>query len=473
MLPAPRTPSSIRRDVTRAFLIAALVQATATACDSPTDPKDKRQLLVPDASLTVGVSNLSASVISWSEIDVSWSTSPSVNGYQLFRSTSGPATGYSMITTTGARVGTYADIGLNGSTQYCYRVSSFKTAGKNTTYSALSAATCATTLPTPVAAPSEVNATPQPVYAIQVTWKDNSTNEAGFHVERAPTTNGPWAQGVDVPANATSASLGAAPEQQTCFRVIAYMSGGSSLPSAPDCTARPAGPTGLSATALDAASITLNWTDNSAVEDGYRVYRVGNVCCFVEIATLPPNTVTYRDVGVSPDISYTYGVQALKDGGYSAGSNEATAVIPTTIPAAPTGIWATNTNIDYGWIYFDIGWSDNSSNEAGFRVEYSSDGVSDWRYYDATAANVASLHYEYMSDYPQDGCFRVIAFNALGDSNPSDFSCASSNVGYAVGGGNTINSPTSPVTRRAPSKDPGLRKRAPQTRATGRIPTSR
>jgi len=105
-------------------------------------------------------SGIAASPVSSSEIDLSWGNSPSASGYQVFRSANGATGSYSLIASTAATVTSYANSGLTGSTQYCYEIRSFKTAGKNTTYSAYSAAVCATTLAPPVEAPSGVHVIP-------------------------------------------------------------------------------------------------------------------------------------------------------------------------------------------------------------------------------------------------------------------------------------------------------------------------
>lgn len=417
--------SSIRRNLARVAFLAALFHLVATACDptAPEDPNDKNNL-VPGVSLTTSVSSLTASAVSWREIDLSWPTSPSVSAYQIFRSTTGASGAYTQISTVSTITSRYGDVGLMGSTQYCYEVRSFKYTGKTISYSAFSSPACATTLPPPISPPSEIEAIPQG-YTILVKWRDNSNNEDGFRVE------GPEGS-VTVPANTTSTYYGGynLTEQPSCFRIYAF-NAEASIPSiTTDCTTMLAAPTNLSATALSAQSITLTWTDNSAFEDGYKVYRSGNNAGFTEIATLPPNTVTYRDVGVQADVSYAYHVQAVKDGGYSDKSLDAIGVIPTTVPAAPS-----NTEAAYSYDVISeyppypflatihIYWSDNSTNEAGFRIETSADGVSGWLPYRNIAANASHFEETFQSGGNEGGCFRVIAFNGLGDSSPSNAYC--------------------------------------------------
>ena len=419
---------SIQQRAIRTVLFAVLLQGLVTACDvtAPVDPRSSTALAPADASLTVSASGLSATVVSWSEIDISWASNPSASGFQVFRSTNGAAGSYVLIATPGATARSYANTGLTGSTQYCYEVRSFKTAGKNTNYSAYSGPVCATTLAPPVVAPSETDAVPEGS-GVRVKWKDNSADEDGFRIERSNAATGPWTAAGTAPANATSAFLYALTEQLACFRVIAFNAIGPSLPSTPDCTTLPAAPTSLSAKALDLQSITLTWTDNSAVEDGYAITRFEQGGVESYITTLPPNTVSYRDASVRPDVAYTYRVLAMKDGGYSSGSNQATGVVATTAPNTPSWFQVAYylDSEGYGLNYLVFYWDDASANEEGFRVEYSPDGLSGWSQYLTTDANVNYTQQEFsvFGSPPPGGCYRVIAFNAVGASNPSTITC--------------------------------------------------
>jgi hypothetical protein len=424
---------SISQRAARSLLIAALVQGLASACDTTESvaPTDSRKMTVPDAvAYTVSASNLSANVVSWSEIDVSWATSPSASGYQIFLSTTGANGAYVLLTTTGANVKSYANTGLSGSTEYCYKVRSYKTAGKNTNYGAYAGPLCATTLPPPVVAPSEINAVPQGD-RIHITWTDNSSNEDGFHVEQAPALTGPWTTSVSMGPNLTSADVNVPAEQQVCFRVIAFNAAGPSLPSTPDCTTPPASPTNLVARVSTQTSIALAWSDNSAVEDGYKVSRMENGGVWTDIATLPANTVSYRDGSVRQDVSYTYQVQALKDGGFSGRSNAVTAMISTTPPNTPSYIAVSyyQDTEGYGWNYLTIWWG-ASTNADGYRVEYSPDGLGGWTSYGTTDANFnyIQLQFSVFGPPPPSGCYRVIAFNAAGESSPTTVTCSEPGV---------------------------------------------
>jgi hypothetical protein len=420
--------STMRRNTTPTLLLALLVQGFATACDlkSPVEPDTTRWVPPDHVSYALTLSGITASTVSWSQIEISWARTPSATGYELFRA-EGSTGSYTLLTSLEAPITSFSNGGLTGSTQYCYKIRATKNAGKSTTYSAFSSAACATTYPPPVVSPSETEAVPQGG-AILVRWRDNSANEDGFRIQRARTPNAPWGEWVEVnsaPANATSAFSYVVWNEQACFRVIGFNSLGSSLPSTPDCTTPPAPPSGLAATA-DAQGITLTWTDNSAFEDGYRIIRRDQSGVVLEIATLPANEQSYRDASPTPDVTYTYRVQATKDGGYTTGSNEAISVVATSAPGAPNDAygyfyWDYE---GYGWNYLIISWRDHSTNEEGFRIEYSLNGSTGWAEYATSPPNsYYSQAFDVFGPPPPPACYRVLAFNSAGTSIPSNVTC--------------------------------------------------
>src|SRR5439155_3013177 len=109
-------------------------------------------------------------------------------------------------------------------------------------------------------------------------------------------------------------------EQQVCYRVLAVNSYGDSDPSSATCTAIPATPTNLAASATNSA-VDLTWTDNSSVEDGFEVQRAADGAPWTVLANLPANTTSYHDATLRPDVAYSYFVRAKRDGGTSGGSN--------------------------------------------------------------------------------------------------------------------------------------------------------
>jgi hypothetical protein len=434
----PRVLSVMTAPASRLAPALASVMAWAIACggEFPHDAPRASASQIATASAT----SLRATAVSTSEIDLAWPQSPTpVSGWQVQRVTSA-AGAYALIASLAATATSYADAGLPASSAYCFRVRSWLTTRKGTSYSTYNGPACATTFTPPppppsVASPSGVTAVParddlEAWYNahVDVSWADNSTNETEFRLERASSSVGPWLQVTTIPANTTSVRWGASREQQVCFRVIAANSDATSNPSAPACTTPPANPTNLSALTTD-HGIDLAWTDNSAIEDGYRVSRSDRSGVWTDLATLPANATSYSDAAISADETYRYRVQALKDGGVSNYSNYANGVLATTAPAAPLDLvalyWADMEG--FGWLYFQASWVDASTNETGFRIESSADGVSGWATLASMPANEPCFFYKYdlwaLVGASFGECYRVIAFNPLGDSAPTNVFC--------------------------------------------------
>jgi hypothetical protein len=377
-------------------------------------------------------SNTSALAASWSQINVAWrDNSSNETGFEVHRSTTGPSGAFALLATAGANATSYGNSGLSGSTQYCYKVRAFRTTGGKTTYSAFSSAACATTPAAPVpAAASAVNAVPRFGYAFDVTWSDNSSDETGFRVERAAASTGPWTSAGTTSANVTSLAdyIENYPypgdDRPACYRVFAVSSFGDSGPSNVDCTAMPATPTNLVANPVGGTAVDLRWTDNSAVEDGFQVWRTGGGADWSAVATLPANTTGYHDAGMTPDNTYWYAVYATKDAGSSSNSEVVQVVLATTPPVAPSGLGVqpTSSSSVYGL------WLDQSSNEAGFRVEHSINGGASW----VTAATTGTDEYYFVEaglSADQQACYRVIAYNSVGESPPSNTACTTPPAG--------------------------------------------
>ena len=400
----------------RGYWASSLLLISLAACDHP-DP------LAPSFMVVDAPASLAASAFSFNQINLTWQdNSPNETGFEVYRSSTGPSGAFALLATTGSRATSYGDFGVAGETQYCYKVRTFRTTGRKNNYSDFSNVACATTprAPVPLAA-SGVNALPQAGYVISITWSDNSPDESGFRVERSPTAGGPWTSIGTVNANATAFSdYQVVVEQSACYRVFAFNNYGAD-PSNVDCTAMPAAPSNLAASVAD-ASVELRWTDNSSVEDGFDVLRFGGNDWSV-VAHLPANASTYQDPSLA-DGAYSYFVRATKDGGTSGSSNVAQVVVATVPPLAPINLDAAPSSSSSVSVY----WSNGSTNQDGFRVERSTDGGTSW-----VGAGNTGVNETWFGDYAlpseQPVCYRVIAFNHLGDSPPSNRDCTTPPAG--------------------------------------------
>ncbi len=362
-------------------------------------------------------SNTNASAVSDGRIDVSWQdNSSNESGFEVHRSTSGASGVFSLVASTRAGATSFGSNGLTPSTQYCYKVRAFRNYDGKTSYSAFSNTACATTLPPPLpAVPSGMNATPDGS-RIHLAWSDNATNESGFRVERAGSSNGPWTTLASIAQpNVVESDDGQPPavEQPACYRVFAVNSVGDSPSSNVDCTTIPAAPTSVTA-AVTGSDVDITWTDNSAAEDGFLVKRDG-----VVVATLPGDATAYHDPGLA-DGTYFYSVLATKDGGSSVQSDGPGVTVLTAPPAAPffsAVAYPSGSGIIITWYYaqWAMAW--------GFRVERSIDGGASWSLSVGEAAGDAASIGDWAVESEQQVCYRVIAFNNLGDLDSTNSNC--------------------------------------------------
>jgi len=172
-------------------------------------------------------SNTHVVAVSDSRIDVSWQdNSNNETGFEVHRSIDGSTGAFMLLATTAAGVTARGDLGLNPSTQYCYKVRAIKTADGRTRYSNFSNTACATTLaPRPPNAPSNTQVVAVSDSRIDVSWQDNSANETGFEVHRsAGGSDGAFTLVATTPADVTSrGDLGLNPSTQYCYKVRAFI----------------------------------------------------------------------------------------------------------------------------------------------------------------------------------------------------------------------------------------------------------
>jgi hypothetical protein len=131
----------------------------------------------------------------------------------------------------------------------------------------------------------------------------------------------------------------------------------------------PAAPSGLTFSEVSATSIKLTWSDNASNESGYKIERCAGAGCssFSQIATVGSNATSYTNSGLKASTAYSYRVRAYNSGGDSAYSNVASATTPALppAPAAPTNLVGTAISKTQ----INLSWTDNASNEDGFKIE--------------------------------------------------------------------------------------------------------
>jgi len=290
-----------------------------------------RTAVGPDVTAPSAPTGLTATPISSSQINLSWTASTDnvgVTGYQVFRD------GVQIATTTATN---YSSTGLVPSTPYAFTVKAFDAANN---VSGPSATANATTLAPPdtiaPSVPTGLTATAVSPTQINLSWTASTDNVGvtGYQVFR---------DGVQIATTTATnySSIGLAPSTPYAFTVKAVdaannVSGPSTTANATTQadTVAPSTPTGLTATAVSSSQINLSWTastDNVAVT-GYQVFRNG-----VQIATTA--TTSYSSTGLAPSTLYSYAIKAV-DGAGNASALSASANATTLSNTQVVGLQA-------------------------------------------------------------------------------------------------------------------------------------
>jgi subtilisin family serine protease len=165
--------------------------------------------------------NLTVAVFSATRIDLSWTdNSSNEDGFRIERKI-GAGGAWSQIASVAANITNYNNTGLNGSTNYFYRVRAFNLAG-NSTYSNEDDTTTLA-----ADAPSGLTATAVSDSQVDLTWNDNSLIEDGFRVLRKTGVGGTYAEIDRVGSNVeTCSDPGLSASTEYYYMVISYNAGG-------------------------------------------------------------------------------------------------------------------------------------------------------------------------------------------------------------------------------------------------------
>ena len=178
-------------------------------------------------------------------------------------------------------------------------------------------------------------------------------------------------------------------------------------------------PTNLVASVVSSSRIDLAWRDNATNEIGYRIERCGGTNCtsFVEIATVGANVTSYQNTGLLPATSYSYRVRAVKQSGTSAYSNTASSTTQAqTAPAPPTNL----ATVVVSSSQINLTWTDNATNESGFRIERCT-GTGCTSFAEIATVGVNATSYQNTGSAPRDELFVPRrAYNQAGTSGYSN-----------------------------------------------------
>jgi hypothetical protein len=230
-----------------------------------------------------------------------------------------------------------------------------------------------------VKSPSNTNAVAVSESRIDVTWRDNSSNETGLELHRSTTgTSGVFTLLASTAAGVTSHRddrLTAA--RQYCYKVLAFKradgkTGYSGFSNSACATTQPLSSPPAAPSDPDvrpeSSSVIVRWIDNSTNEDGFRVQRSADLgATWTIVSTVAPNGTFSRDDGRPIELPFCYRLIAFNAQGDSPPSNTDC----TAQPAAPSAL----TGAGVSGPAIELTWTDNSALEDGFVVERRGSGI--------------------------------------------------------------------------------------------------
>jgi fibronectin type 3 domain-containing protein len=333
--------------------------------------------------------DLTVTLLSTSQLALTWQKSPTANHYHVYRNG---------IFIANATQNTYTDTGLVSGTEYCYQIRSVDAAG---TESSFTGKVCNSTFVLP---PTGLTATALSPTQIRISWTAspgatgyNIYRDAGFIKSVASTSI------VDSPLTA---------DTTYCYAVSSINAAGeasdkSSQVCAMTRSAGPPVPTGLIATTnVTPLRVTLTWTTSlGAVR--YNIYRDGT---FLLGATGAQAT----DTAVAAQTNYCYTISAVDIGGNESAQSEPKCISTATAPAVPS-LTATLVTLAGPAYRVDLIWT-ASSGAVSYRIYrngslFASPAVSPWS--DTTVTAPQNLY-----------CYTISAVDAaLNESAQSAQSC--------------------------------------------------
>ena len=294
-------------------------------------------------------------VVSASQIDLSWQMIPGASYYRLYKSPRDIAGTYTEIAAAAGTAITYSDTGLTGNTNYYYRVRACADDSGIGTCSDESTAVGATTI-SPVA-PDDLTATSAGADQIDLSWTDIA-GAMNYRIFRSVMASSGFTQIDIIGSGATPyEDTGLTGETTYYYRVRACSYAGSvSTCSAPSdvesaTTGIPGIPDAPTATGRSATRIDLSW-DMVPGAGFYRIYSSdAEDGTYVEIPGSGSPRTAYSHDGLTAGTTYYYKISACASSAMDSCSAQSPAGNGTTIPAASTGLRATvtSTTISLTW----------------------------------------------------------------------------------------------------------------------------
>jgi fibronectin type 3 domain-containing protein len=335
----------------------------------------------PTAStIPAAPSNLTGTVISGNEIDISWTdNSNNETGFLIDRSSDGKT--FNQIASVGANVTAYHDTSLSPGNTYYYEVQATNAAGNSSFSNVFQAETLI-----PPDPPTNLAATKVTTTEVDLSWTNVATNATGIKILEKQGNNTAKVIASGLPPTTTNYNVtGLAVGTSYVFEIDALNSSGPSGAATIAVDTLPAQVTGVTATG-GPGEITLSW----AADQGAASYNVYRSTVSGGEETTPTWTgvtgTSYVDGTATPGIAYYYEVTPVDPDAASPGPSPASAsgegspsaeVSAVALPGtpstfnAPTGL----VGVAQNGPQVQLTWNNNSSSATSFSVERTTDAA--------------------------------------------------------------------------------------------------
>jgi fibronectin type 3 domain-containing protein len=321
-------------------------------------------------------SNLTGTVVSGSEIDISWTNNANnATAVLIDRSTDGVH--FTQIASVGPTVSSYHDTTLSPGNTYYYEVQATNAAGNSAFSNVFSAATL--TAPPP---PTNLTATNITTAEVDLSWTNVATNATGIRILKKLGNNSAQVVATGLPPTTTSYKItGLTPGSPYTFEVDALNSNGPSGAVTLAADTLPTAVTGVTATG-GAGQVTIGWTADAgaATCNVYRATTAGGEGSTPYVTGVAGTSFT--DVAVSSGTTYYYVVTAVDPNAVSPTDLTAESAASAEVSAAaqagtsnalgaPTGLAGTIQNGPQ----VQLTWNNNSTSGTGFSIERATNAV--------------------------------------------------------------------------------------------------
>ena len=322
---------------------------------------------VSAVTLPSAPSALSAVSLTANSIQLSWVPGAgSVTGYTVPARQGGDGQ-WVTVANLDANTTSFTDVSLPSNTTYSYQVIA-------TNDGELSEASNQALAQTLVAVPGNLAVAAVSLNSVQLSWNSDPSAISGYQIIRQDTDSGEWVVLADLSPSATNfTDSGLESGKAYSYQLVAIDGVTTSTPSNQvTATTLPSAPLNLTATSTATDTIQLTWTAGDGNFQNFEILRIASGGdAWSTLATVPSGSTNYSDTGLQPSTQYSYEVLAVEGGTTSAPSNTA---VSTTLPSTPSSAGnLTATDLDGSQI--QLTWNDNSSNEAGFKIARSTDGL--------------------------------------------------------------------------------------------------